>query len=320
MTAESVHHTVLLHEAVAALISDAEEKAGGRSERSPIYVDGTFGRGGHCRELLAALPISGRLIAFDRDPEAIAVAQQMQALDPRLEPQHNAFGELEQVLTEKGLAGEVDGILLDLGVSSPQLDDAERGFSFMRDGPLDMRMDTTSGISAAEWINTASETEIADVLYQYGEERHSRRMARRVVAERMESPITRTGRLAEMIKEANPSWERDKHPATRAFQGIRLFINGELEQLELVLDQALAVLRPGGRLVVISFHSLEDRIAKRFIAKHAKGDDFPRGLPVVQSQLNPLLRSGGKAVKPSKTEISANPRARSAVMRVAIKL
>ena len=227
---------------------------------------------------------------------------------------------MSAVLGDMGLMGRVDGILLDLGVSSPQLDDAERGFSFMRDGPLDMRMDTTQGISAAQWINSASETEIADVLYHYGEERHSRRMARRVVAERAISPILRTGVLAEMIKEANPSWERDKHPATRAFQGIRLFINRELEQLELALDQALEILRPGGLFVVISFHSLEDRIAKRFIAKHARGDDFPRGLPVAQSQLSPKVKPQSKAIKPSRDEIDRNPRARSAVMRVAAKL
>lgn len=315
MAAESVHQTVLLNEAVSALL-----KADKPCRESCVYVDATFGRGGHSRAILNELDASSRLIAFDRDPEAIEVARQMQQRDGRLQPQHSAFGELERVLDGLGLVGKVDGILLDLGVSSPQLDDAERGFSFLRDGPLDMRMDTTTGISAEEWINSASESDIADVLYQYGEERHSRRMARRIVAERAEKRITRTGELAEMIKEANPSWERDKHPATRAFQGIRLFINRELEQLELALDQALEVLKPGGRLVIISFHSLEDRIAKRFIAKHAKGDDFPRGLPVAQSQLNPKLRALGKAMKPSKAEIDANPRARSAVMRIAVKL
>ena len=285
-----------------------------------IYIDGTFGRGGHSKAILKKLPANARLIAFDRDPEAIAVANALQAEDERLEPKHSAFGEMSAVLGDMGLMGRVDGLLLDLGVSSPQLDDAERGFSFMRDGPLDMRMDTTQGISAAQWINSASETEIADVLYHYGEERHSRRMARRVVAERAIAPILRTGVLAEMIKEANPSWERDKHPATRAFQGIRLFINRELEQLELALDQALEILRPGGLFVVISFHSLEDRIVKRFIAKHARGDDFPRGLPVAQSQLNPKVKPQSKAIKPSRDEIDRNPRARSAVMRVAAKL
>lgn len=315
MADESAHLTVLLQEAVDALIGSEE----GVDTQAPVFIDGTFGRGGHSSELLARLPQSARLIAFDRDPEAIATARELQASDTRLEPQHSAFSELESVISALGLSGKVDGILLDLGVSSPQLDDAERGFSFMRDGPLDMRMDTSSGVSAAEWINSASETEIADVLYRYGEERHSRRMARRIVAERAIKPITRTGELAEMVKEANPAWERDKHPATRAFQGIRLFINGELEQLETVLDQALEVLRPGGRLVVISFHSLEDRIAKRFIAKHAKGDDFPRGLPIAQEQLNPLLNPVGKARKPSKEEIERNVRARSAVMRVATK-
>ena len=315
MSTESLHHTVLLNEAVDALLAQSDER-----DEPQIYIDGTFGRGGHSKAILKKLPANARLIAFDRDPEAIAVANALQTEDERLEPKHSAFGEMSAVLGDMGLMGRVDGILLDLGVSSPQLDDAERGFSFMRDGPLDMRMDTTQGISAAQWINSASETEIADVLYHYGEERHSRRMARRVVAERTISPILRTGVLAEMIKEANPSWERDKHPATRAFQGIRLFINRELEQLELVLDQALEILRPGGLFVVISFHSLEDRIAKRFIAKHARGDDFPRGLPVAQSQLNPKVKPQSKAIKPSRDEIDRNPRARSAVMRVAAKL
>ena len=315
MSTESLHHTVLLNEAVDALLAQSDER-----DEPQIYIDGTFGRGGHSKAILKKLPTNARLIAFDRDPEAIAVANALQAEDERLEPKHSAFGEMSAVLGDMGLMGRVDGILLDLGVSSPQLDDAERGFSFMRDGPLDMRMDTTQGISAAQWINSASETEIADVLYHYGEERHSRRMARRVVAERALSPIPRTGVLAEMIKEANPSWERDKHPATRAFQGIRLFINRELEQLELALDQALEILRPGGLFVVISFHSLEDRIAKRFIAKHARGDDFPRGLPVAQSQLNPKVKPQSKAIKPSRDEIDRNPRARSAVMRVAAKL
>ena len=315
MSTESLHHTVLLNEAVDALLAQSDER-----DEPQIYIDGTFGRGGHSKAILKKLPANARLIAFDRDPEAIAVANALQTEDERLEPKHSAFGEMSAVLGDMGLMGRVDGLLLDLGVSSPQLDDAERGFSFMRDGPLDMRMDTTQGISAAQWINSASETEIADVLYHYGEERHSRRMARRVVAERTISPILRTGVLAEMIKEANPSWERDKHPATRAFQGIRLFINRELEQLELVLDQALEILRPGGLFVVISFHSLEDRIAKRFIAKHARGDGFPRGLPVAQSQLNPKVKPQSKAIKPSRDEIDRNPRARSAVMRVAAKL
>ena len=315
MSTESLHHTVLLNEAVDALLAQSDER-----DEPQIYIDGTFGRGGHSKAILKKLPANARLIAFDRDPEAIAVANALQTEDERLEPKHSAFGEMSAVLGDMGLMGRVDGLLLDLGVSSPQLDDAERGFSFMRDGPLDMRMDTTQGISAAQWINSASETEIADVLYHYGEERHSRRMARRVVAERAIAPILRTGVLAEMIKEANPSWERDKHPATRAFQGIRLFINRELEQLELALDQALEILRPGGLFVVISFHSLEDRIAKRFIAKHARGDDFPRGLPVAQSQLNPKVKPQSKAIKPSRDEIDRNPRARSAVMRVAAKL
>jgi 16S rRNA (cytosine1402-N4)-methyltransferase len=214
----------------------------------------------------------------------------------------------------------VDGILFDLGVSSPQLDNAERGFSFLRDGPLDMRMNPATGQSAEQWINSAGEAEIADVLYQYGEERHSRRMARRVILERTEKRITRTGELAEIIKEANPAWERDKHPATRAFQGIRIFINDELGELERGLEQALKMLKVGGRLVVISFHSLEDRMVKRFIAKQAKGDNYPRGLPIPQDMLSPKLNPIGKRIKASALEVDRNSRSRSAVMRVAQKI
>jgi 16S rRNA (cytosine1402-N4)-methyltransferase len=233
---------------------------------------------------------------------------------------HAPFGDLEEQLTAIGLSEGVDGILFDLGVSSPQLDNAERGFSFLRDGPLDMRMDPTAGQSAEEWINSAAEAEIADVLYQYGEERHSRRMARRVILERAEKRITRTGELAEIIKEANPAWERDKHPATRAFQGIRIFINDELGELERGLEQALKTLKVGGRLVVISFHSLEDRMVKRFIAKQAKGDSFPRGLPISQDMLSPKLNPIGKRIKASALEVDRNTRSRSAVMRVAQKI
>ena len=211
-------------------------------------------------------------------------------------------------------------MLFDLGVSSPQLDQAERGFSFMRDGPLDMRMNPTEGISAAQWVNKVAEKEIADVLFQYGEEKHSRRIAWRIVEERKQQPIETTVRLAEIVKEANPSWERGKHPATRAFQGIRIFINRELDELKLGLGQALEVLNIGGRLVVISFHSLEDRIVKRFIARQSKGDIYPRDLPVPQSLMNPRLKPIGKTIRASSHEIDANPRARSAIMRVAEKI
>jgi 16S rRNA (cytosine1402-N4)-methyltransferase len=237
----------------------------------------------------------------------------------RIESRHAQFSSLRELAEEKGIFGKVDGVLFDLGVSSPQLDQAERGFSFMRDGPLDMRMNPTEGISAAQWVNKVAEKEIADVLFQYGEEKHSRRIARRIVEERKEQPIETTTRLAAIVKEANPSWERDKHPATRAFQGIRIYINRELDELKSGLDQALEVLNIGGRLVVISFHSLEDRIAKRFIALQAKGDRYPRDLPVPQSLMNPKLKSIGKTVRASSREIDANPRARSAIMRVAEK-
>lgn len=284
------------------------------------YVDATFGRGGHSRLILQRLGPKGRLIVFDKDPDAIEVAKNLREGDARLEIAHAPFGEIEARLQGMDAGTGVDGILFDLGVSSPQLDNADRGFSFLRDGPLDMRMNPQAGISAEEWINSAAEAEIADVLYQFGEERHSRRMARRVVLERAEKRITTTAELAEIIKEANPAWERDKHPATRAFQGIRIFINDELGELKKGLEQSLRMLKVEGRLVVISFHSLEDRMVKKFIASQAKGDDFPRDLPVSQDMLSPKLKSIGKRIKASGLEVDKNPRARSAVMRVAEKL
>ena len=310
MSNQSSHETVLMQEAIDALSIKGDG----------IYVDATFGRGGHSLQLLKQLGENGRLIVFDKDPDAIATAHQLQQEDARVEVVHAAFGEIEAQLAAMGITEGVDGILFDLGVSSPQLDKAERGFSFLLDGPLDMRMNPMVGRSAREWINSAEEHEIADVLYQYGEERHSRRMARRVILERAEKPITTTAELAEIIKEANPAWERDKHPATRAFQGIRIFINDELGELERGLDQALRMLKVGGRLVAISFHSLEDRMVKKFIALQTKGDNFPRNLPVSQDQMNPTLKSIGKRIKASASEIGRNPRARSAVMRVAEKI
>ncbi|GJM13110.1 MAG: ribosomal RNA small subunit methyltransferase H [Pseudohongiella sp.] len=310
MTGESAHETVLIAEAVEAL----------SIRKDGIYVDATFGRGGHSRLILEHLGANGRLIVFDKDPEAIEVADQIRTEDERLEIIQSPFGDIEAQLAALGLSEGVDGILFDLGVSSPQLDNAERGFSFLRDGPLDMRMDPTTGRSAEEWINSAEEKEIADVLYQFGEERHSRRMARRVVIERAERRITTTGELAEIIKEANPAWERDKHPATRAFQGIRIFINDELGELERGLAQALRALRVGGRLVVISFHSLEDRMVKKFISLESKGDNYPRGLPIPQEMLNPKLKPIGKRIKASALEVDRNTRSRSAVMRVAEKI
>ena len=223
-------------------------------------------------------------------------------------------------MAESGATGQVAGILLDLGVSSPQLDEPERGFSFMHDGPLDMRMNPDEGLSAAQWLAQAPEQEIADVIYRYGEDRFSRRIARAIVRERQIAPITRTLQFAEIVKEANPAWEKHKHPATRVFQAIRIHINGELDSLQSLLAGALDILRPGGRLVVISFHSLEDRIVKQFIQKQSRGDDFPRDLPVTASALNPQLKKLGKAIKADEKEVSVNPRARSAVMRVAERM
>ena len=313
MSDEWTHETVLLEPAVEALsISDG------------LYVDGTFGRGGHSRLILKKLDPLGHLLAFDQDPQAIAAGKELLGEDSRLELVHSPFSGLQQLLAQResplGGSAQVSGILLDLGVSSPQLDEAERGFSFLRNGPLDMRMNPTQGISAAQWINSAKEVDIANVMYTYGDERHSRRMARAIVAHRQKEAITTTHTLAEIVKQANPSWEKGKHPATRAFQGIRIYINRELEELEAILEQALSVLRIGGRLVVISFHSLEDRMVKKFFVKQARGDDFPRDLPIMQDQLNPLLKIIGKPIKADASEVRINPRARSAIMRVAERI
>lgn len=308
--ANKQHITVLLEEAVTALVHDA----------SGIYVDGTFGRGGHSARILEQLAPAGQLLAIDKDLAAVANARAGFAEDSRFDIAHASFADLAQLVAERQWSGQVAGILLDLGVSSPQLDEAERGFSFLHDGPLDMRMDQSRGLSAAEWINSAEEAEIARVLKDYGEERFSRRIARALILAREQAPIERTGRLAQIIKEANPAWEKHKHPATRAFQGIRIFINNELADLEAVLAQALEALAVGGRLVVISFHSLEDRLVKRFIRRHEQGDPLPRGLPVMDSALNKRLRSLGKAHQVGAEERQRNQRARSAVMRVAEKV
>ncbi len=304
------HETVLLEAAVEALLCAPEG----------VYVDGTFGRGGHSQRILQRLNEQGRLLAFDKDPAAVRVACERFGADSRFEIVQRSFADLREVVEQRGLAGKLSGVLLDLGVSSPQLDDAQRGFSFVHDGPLDMRMNPQEGISAAQWLAEASEQEIADVIYRYGEERFSRRMAKAIVARRQVAPITGTLELAEIIKQANPAWEKHKHPATRAFQAIRIHVNRELEDLQSVLAQALDMLRPGGRLVVISFHSLEDRIVKQFINEQARGDDFPAGVPIPFADLNPRLRKLGKAVKADASEVAANPRSRSAIMRVAEKL
>ncbi|MGD8175508.1 16S rRNA (cytosine(1402)-N(4))-methyltransferase RsmH [Marinimicrobium sp. ARAG 43.8] len=304
------HQTVLLNEAVEALIQD----------RNGFYVDGTFGRGGHSAAILNRLSDQGRLLAFDKDTAAIDVAHRRFADDDRFSVVQASFAELAEQVEALGMKGHVNGLLLDLGVSSPQLDDAERGFSFLHDGPLDMRMDQTRGQSAAEWLAQAPEEEITQVLKEYGEERFGKRMARAIVSARAERPIVRTGQLAEIVKAANPAWEKGKHPATRAFQGIRIHVNSELADLEAVLAQSMDVLAPGGRLVVISFHSLEDRLVKRFIRRQEQGEPLPRGLPVTDAQLERRARSLGKAARAEAQEVSANVRARSAIMRVAEKL
>ena len=304
-----MHQTVLLAEAVDALVT---RPAG-------FYVDGTFGRGGHTRHLLECLDADGRVLGVDKDPAAQASAQELAASEPRFEFFRGSFAGLPRQLARMGVDG-VDGILLDLGVSSPQLDDGERGFSFLQDGPLDMRMDTSSGATAAQWLSEASVEEITRVLREYGEERFARRIAAAIVAARTEQPITSTARLAQVVSEANPKWERHKHPATRAFQAIRIQVNRELEDLQELLAGALDMLRVGGRLVVISFHSLEDRMVKRYMRDLARGEQFPPGVPVRDSALNRRLRLVGKAVRASAEEVAVNVRSRSAIMRVAEKI
>lgn len=304
-----MHQTVLLREAVDALVTDP----------AGFYVDGTFGRGGHSRYLLELLDDKGRLLGVDKDPEAGAAAEQLACDEPRFEFFHGSFAELPRQLQRMGIDA-VDGILLDLGVSSPQLDEGARGFSFTQDGPLDMRMDTTRGETAAQWISSASIDEIATVLKEYGEERFARRIATAIATARSEQAITTTARLAQVVSEANPRWEKHKHPATRAFQGIRIKVNRELEDLQALLASALDMLRVGGRLVVISFHSLEDRMVKRYMRDMARGEQLPPGVPVRDSALNRRMKLLGRAVRASEAEVAGNARARSAIMRVAEKI
>jgi len=302
------HKPVLLEEAVSALVT----------REDGLYVDGTFGRGGHSRAVLQRLNEQGRLLSLDKDPQAIAVGRGMAAEDGRLTMVQGSFAELEQWIQDWGVADGLDGVLLDLGVSSPQLDDPERGFSFMEDGPLDMRMDPTQGVSAAEWLAEAPEREISRVIWEFGEERHARRIARSIVMAREQQPLTRTSQLARLVEDTIGRKER-KHPATRCFQAIRIYINNELADLAEGLDAAIRQLRPGGRLVVISFHSLEDRLVKRTLKEAARPGRVRRDLPD-HPDLAPKLRLVGKAVRASENELSANPRARSAVMRVAERL
>jgi len=302
------HVTVLLDEAVDSLAI----------KQDGVYVDATFGRGGHSRRILSALGDSGRLVALDRDPQAIAAGAAV--ADRRFQLVHRAFGELAEAAAEAGVAS-VDGILFDVGVSSPQIDDGERGFSFRYDAPLDMRMDTTQGETAAEWLARAELREITEVIKNYGEERFAFQIAKKVVAARVEQPIVTTAQFAALVRETVRTREPGQDPATRSFQALRIHINQELRQLEVVLPQALELLKPGGRLVVISFHSLEDRIVKNFMRAQSTADSLPKGLPLRADQLpQPKLRLIGKAIKPGAAEVAANPRARSAVMRVAEKV
>jgi len=283
------------------------------------YVDCSFGRGGHSRAILAALGERGRLLALDRDPEAVLVARDIAATDSRLRPVQGCFSELAAIVaTEAG--DRVDGILADLGVSSPQLDDPTRGFSFMRDGPLDMRMNPTQGETAAEWLNRAGEGEIARVLRRYGEEPQARRIARAICQRRNATPLARTTELAELIERAVPRKPGGKHPATRSFQAIRLYLNEELDELDALLAQSLDVLKPGGRLCVISFHSLEDRRVKRFLRDQSRVDPALARLPVVPADAEPKLRLPSRAIRPDAEEVLRNPRARSASLRVGERL
>ena len=303
-----IHTTVLLDEAVNAL----------NIKQDGIYIDGTFGRGGHSRLILSQLGEQGKLYAIDRDPQAIAAAAAID--DPRFNIIHGPFSALADYVEARGLTGKISGILLDLGVSSPQLDDAERGFSFMRDGPLDMRMDPTRGLSAAEWLLQAEENDIAFVLKTYGEERFAKRIARAIVERNRLQPMTRTKELAEVIAAATPIKDKFKHPATRSFQAIRIWVNSELEEIEQALKGALVALAPGGRLSIISFHSLEDRLVKRFMREQSRGPQVPAGLPMTEAQLQKLggrqLKALGKMM-PGEAEVAENPRARSSVLRIA---
>ena len=307
MSAVLAHRTVLLREAVEALAINP----------SGLYVDGTFGRGGHSRAILERLGPDGRLLALDRDPQAVAAARQIS--DRRLIVEHRPFAELGDAVRQAGF-GSVDGVLLDIGVSSPQIDEGARGFSFRFDAALDMRMDTSQGETAASFLARADIKEITEVIRNYGEERFAFQIAKKIVAARSERPVTTTGQLAALVREAVRTREPGQDPATRTFQALRIYVNQELDQLALVLPQAVDILAVGGRLAVISFHSLEDRIVKRFMREQASSDNLPKNLPLRSVDLpQPLLRLVGKPVKAGEAEVAENPRARSAVMRVAEK-
>jgi 16S rRNA (cytosine1402-N4)-methyltransferase len=304
------HLPVLLQEALATLAVRQDGR----------YVDATFGRGGHAAAILERLGPEGRLLALDRDPAAVEVARGRFGDDPRFGIEREEFGEILNIVTARGWQGRVDGVLMDLGVSSPQLDDPERGFSFLRDGPLDMRMDPEHGLSAAEWLARADEAEIARVLWEYGEERRSRAVARRIVAQRAEAPLVTTHQLASLVSTVPGTKSGDKHAATRSFQAIRIHVNDELGQVQRALDALPEVLAPGGRAAVISFHSLEDRLVKRSFRRMSEPDPVWRGLPDMPAEARPLMRLVGKHQRPSEIESSSNPRARSATLRAVERL
>lgn len=316
MTESFQHISVLLHESIDGLAIKPDG----------IYIDGTFGRGGHSRTILSQLGPNGRLYSIDRDPQAIAEAQKID--DPRFTIVHGPFSGIAEYAQRYDLVGKVDGVLFDLGVSSPQLDDAERGFSFMKDGPLDMRMDPTSGMPVSDWLAQADLDDITWVIREFGEDKHARRIAKAIVAYREDEenePLAHTSQLAKLISDAAPkSFKEKKHPATRAFQAFRIYINSELEEIDTALKGAASILAPQGRLSVISFHSLEDRMVKRFMRKESKGPEVPHGIPLTQEQIRALgsadLKTVGKAIKPSEQEVEMNPRSRSSVLRIAEKL
>ena len=310
MTQEYSHQPVLLKEVLAGL----------SIEPDGVYVDGTFGRGGHAGAILAMLGPEGKLLAMDKDPEAVQSATLQFGRDPRFEIEQGSFTMLGRMVAKQHLQGQVNGLLLDLGVSSPQLDDASRGFSFSADGPLDMRMDSTQGISAAQWLQEADEQQISKVLKTYGEERFSRRIARAIVAARGTQVLQSTAQLAELIAAAVPAHEKHKHPATRSFQAIRIYINHELDDVTAVLEQVPDMLAVKGRMAVISFHSLEDRIVKRFIRDEYRGEQPPQEFPLAGMDYQPRLKPVGRAIRASEEEVAGNPRARSAVLRIAERL
>jgi len=306
---EYQHKPVLFEEALASLAI----------KPNGIYVDGTYGRGGHSQGILTRLKEEGKLYALDKDTSAIQHAQSEMG-DQRFTITQGSFADIAKFADEWGIDGKIDGVLLDLGVSSPQLDEAERGFSFIKDGPLDMRMNPEQGISAADWINKVSESEIAIVLKNFGEERFAIRIAKAIVIARKEKRIDTTLQLAKIIADANPAWEKGKHPATRSFQAIRIYINHELADLEQFLQNIIELIAPGGRICIISFHSLEDKLVKQYFRKAAKGDDYPKYLPITHDQIKPKLEIIGKAVRASAQEYAQNIRSRSAIMRVAEKI